>query len=661
MYIKSLQIQNFKSFKDVKIDFNKEVNILTGVNNSGKTSILEAIALWQECFVKLLRQAERGTQNYSKNDFILGNTQNKYFPFEQINSVRSPNFEDIFYNQEKNNRILLKANIQNEGQNIEVGFQIGSSGSNYVIELFDFKQYNFAFFNKFFRHFPLPISLFYASPVSAIGERENFTTTPLIKDAIQSRKSASVLRNRLYALYRNNIDYSNFLSNLNYILFDNNEKLEFFTQSDIQKDSRVVFNFKIASKDNEKDLALLGSGSLQIIEILLNLYYREQKSDLNLVLLDEPDSYVHRDIQRRLLKIITEFSDKNQIFITTHNESLIRNSAVNQLFHLENKAENHYQALDNKELIKISKNGNKHFTGIYPLISNPIISSLSNSNGLDFINAIEADQIIFVEGEDDARIWHILLQKAFIPPKNKKYVFWVLGGISNVFKEIIAYKTVFSAIKNQQTLWEKSVLILDRDFYNDLQINDLQNLFYSEKSKSNIGIKTFIPEFCTLESVLLTEPEKLSHLLSVWILNYHAKNIGENTLLQNSKNAFDALEKAFSNKFTNHFYTESAFTLSGHKKLITEIILPQIKNLQIPKSISTHELKIEGELRTYIENCLQNKEFYKIAKKEEVELFINKILEPHGLVFDVEKDFINLIRGVDVKPWFNAWDFLKKL
>jgi len=101
MHIQSIKIKNFKSFQDVTILLNSDINILTGKNNSGKTTVLEAIALWHECFTKLIRQAGRATKNYNKGDYILGNTQEKYFPFYAIHSVRSPNFDDIFYERDK--------------------------------------------------------------------------------------------------------------------------------------------------------------------------------------------------------------------------------------------------------------------------------------------------------------------------------------------------------------------------------------------------------------------------------------------------------------------------------------------------------------------------------------------------------------------------------
>ena len=47
MYLKSLHIKNFRSIKDTNITFNKGLNILIGPNNSGKTTIIDALRI---CF-----------------------------------------------------------------------------------------------------------------------------------------------------------------------------------------------------------------------------------------------------------------------------------------------------------------------------------------------------------------------------------------------------------------------------------------------------------------------------------------------------------------------------------------------------------------------------------------------------------------------------------
>ncbi len=52
MYIKELEIEGFRGFSElVKIDFHSRVNVFVGVNGSGKTSILDAVALLLKKFI----------------------------------------------------------------------------------------------------------------------------------------------------------------------------------------------------------------------------------------------------------------------------------------------------------------------------------------------------------------------------------------------------------------------------------------------------------------------------------------------------------------------------------------------------------------------------------------------------------------------------------
>lgn len=45
MYISSLIIQNYKSIKDMVLEFSKGKNIIVGQNNAGKSNIISAINL----------------------------------------------------------------------------------------------------------------------------------------------------------------------------------------------------------------------------------------------------------------------------------------------------------------------------------------------------------------------------------------------------------------------------------------------------------------------------------------------------------------------------------------------------------------------------------------------------------------------------------------
>jgi AAA15 family ATPase/GTPase len=645
IHIKEFQIVNFKAFEDITIHFNSQINILTGVNNVGKTTVLEALALWHECFTKLIRQAGKKEKNYDKGDWVLGNTQVKYFPFEQINSVRCPNFEDLFHQRDRRKRIALSANLENsEGKIINVCFWISESGMNYKIELDAFTRYDFKAFNEFFSQFPVPIGFFYASPIAAIQQVEAFATLPRINEAIINRASASVMRNRLYSLYRNPDPaiYQKFLDDVSFVLFNNRQRIELSTNSDIQRDTNVIFNVRLNPGDTPKDIALLGSGSIQILEILLNLYHSDSQSkEMNIVLLDEPDSHIHRDIQTRLLLVLQNFAGNNQIFMTTHNEALIRSAQVSQLFHLEAKAKGAYKNLDALPLQKVQP----RFSGIYPTATKPLISAIGQANALDFVNAVESDVLLFVEGEDDARAFDILLRQQIRP---KKYAYWVLGGVSKVFDNILHYKTVLANIKNQRSLWDKAALVIDRDFLNDQHQSTLP-----DKLQTKIGLKARLTDAYTFETTLMTDLPKCARLLSKWLAAKgvnHPETAIEPALIV-AYQGLAALKTPDWNE--GKFIEDMAYLYRNAREKL---------NAALGESfIRENDIQLVTLVRQHIQQCLNTGAYFKLMRKDDLQTIVNETIAPTGIVFNAETDFIELMLCVDKSLWFDAWNFLNAL
>jgi len=674
MKLKTLTIRNFKSFQDVTIHLDPNFNVFTGVNNSGKTNLLEAISLWHECFNLLIRQAKKaasttGEVHYQRGQYILGTTQDKYFTYEQIKTVRSVEMEDIFYLSDPRHGIELRVELETssdlssqsspESLSLEIGFSIKKrSGANYIIELMNYSQFDFSRFNQFFRAFPQPISSTFVSPVAAIPDRERYLTQPQILEALQKRHSIEVIRNRLINLNlmrtpgRSNTLYNNFLQTLSEILFQGGQQLEFLFESDPDRDVSAIVNYRFGPQDPKKDLVLLGSGTLQIIAILLNLYAAEQQPDLNLILFDEPDSHIHREVQKRLLDTLQDFSPTSQVFLTTHNESFIRQVPLANLFHIEARSQFELYALA-QQTVPVGP----RFKGIYPSSLNPVIASLGESNGLDFINAIEADRIIFVEGPEDAQALYKLLQKAVIPRNTRKYVFWVLGGVNTIFKGISQYKTVFQEIKNQKTLWEKSVLVFDRDYLTDADRDAIMEGFRQE-----LHLETYLATAYTWESILLTDLEKCAHLLQQWLLTQPPPPTVNITDLQTQlSQAYQSLGEriearleAISGRYTereqiHHRYCHAKRDLEQQKPALGRLIQ------------GNSDVNIANRFNTYSQTCLRQGEFFKLANKADVEFVIAAALHPYSVTFSIQEHFLELIDCVGPTSWFPDWDFLHHL
>jgi predicted ATPase len=521
MHIEKFVVENFKRFKRVEFEFNADLNVLTGVNNSGKTSVLEALGLWAECFQKLVRQTgktdrrsglPRGRYRMSES------SAERYVRNDEIQSVRSANYGDIFHDLDGDQgAVLLEATIarpiklgsHSTPDSLTVGFSVRAArGTVYDVVLANQKGFDLVAFNDFFEKFPMPISLVQTSPVAAILARENFVTVPTIHERVRLRDSVSVLRNRLHQLQKRPPDWQNFLASFGYILFNSASPAEFDFEGNENTDVSLSVHVRLNPKEPFRELSLLGSGSLQIIEILLNVH--GDRKDLNLVLLDEPDSHIHRDLQRRLLDVLLQQTTSAggspcQVFVTTHNEGLIRSTRADHLFHLEASATRAYRPiLHDPAAVRRSR--------LQPSRHLKVLQSLGNETALDLLNALESDRLVLVEGDDDARYIQSIVERVASLSGSFQAMYWTFQGVDTLLLCLEHYRRgIFELIRNQRSLWEKCALVFDVDYVTDRERDDIAKALQSKAGYAHTPLYLW-PAY-TIESTILTDRAKLGQIL----------------------------------------------------------------------------------------------------------------------------------------------------
>jgi len=503
MYFSEIYIDNFKTLRKVKIHLNNELNVFTGTNNAGKTTILEALALWSECFRALITKAQKADSrnNIRKGDFRLGKKNNNYIDYRSITSVRTSRYQDIFYEMDVTNQIVISVKLVGDNFELIIPIRIKSAnGGNYLIYLDRHDDFDFSTFNSNL-NLPTPFSAIYASPVAALVSDEKYVTHPQVHQQILSRKSFLVLRNRIAKLTQN-ANYADFQNDISYILFESEHSVLFEVVGDINKDVKVNVNVYFGNQNTAKDISLLGSGTLQIIELMLAIY--EVRSDLNLIMLDEPDSHIHRDIQKRLIEVLVRNALKAQVFLTSHNESLIRATKPKNIFHISESGDGQ-NILDIKPITDTSPESLK--VGIQPSGKSKVIKALGNSDSLDILDCLEAKKIVFVEGEDDA----LYIRNIYEKVRNKSlddYVFWSLNGLDTFIECINHYKGFFQVIANGHDLWSKTISVIDADYMTQEQRQRL-----AEQLNQKVSLPSFIWSEYTIEASILSDINAFSVLI----------------------------------------------------------------------------------------------------------------------------------------------------
>lgn len=88
-YIKHLTIIGLKKFERLDVDFNKNLNILVGENEAGKSTILEAINI-------VLNQQYKNADKSVIKELLNKNNEEKFFKEKTVDALPKIQIEIVF-------------------------------------------------------------------------------------------------------------------------------------------------------------------------------------------------------------------------------------------------------------------------------------------------------------------------------------------------------------------------------------------------------------------------------------------------------------------------------------------------------------------------------------------------------------------------------------
>ncbi len=460
--MESLRIEGFKAIGDATLYWHPHVNVITGANNSGKTTVLEALALWVEAFQRIACQAGKtnNKRGVNRNDWYLDTA---HVHHSEIVAVRSPAFEDLFHRDAS--VLTLTASFRvDKDEAFAIPLQIRKArGGHYEISCNDNSPALMRALNTHCVAWPRPFRAVFAAPTATVATHEEFCPPGKVGAMIHERRSVAVLRNRIHRLHSTPA-FQGFTDNLRTVL--GTRAIEFEVKGDPNRDVYVEVLARTSPHDSFRDISVLGSGSLQIIEVLLDLYL--DSADFSVLLLDEPDSHIHRDIQRRLLAVIEgNGASQVQVFATTHNEAFVRSVPWDRVFHLQSApagTPREFRPLGDSRTVALGRHRG--------LIASPLHSALAAVGGetaLDLLNALEASQFLLVEGSHDAAVIDHIFEIGRLGTPKVSAMYWSLGGFDAGLRSLAALRSVLECVRNDRSLWAKACIVLDRDLLTEDQ------------------------------------------------------------------------------------------------------------------------------------------------------------------------------------------------
>lgn len=600
MFIKEIKIKNFKGFKELSFSCNSSFNVIIGENNIGKSTIFEALLIWENCFNRII--------NSKKTGFYKADGGNSYIPFGDLTFLRLINDTDLFYEAPNKCRITLVINTK-ANQEFSLSFEIDKpkSISNSYLR---FKTINHKEFEKFATFLKTSkisldksIFIYQTKPVSNILSKEPFMNDGQIIKKISLGKSGEVLRNKIVKKKgQKRVNLENQISKV----------LGYQVKFNCKNENRSNQDENITLEVAGLDIHLQGSGFLQVAEIFSTIDYLENA--INILLIDEPDSHIHSKLQRKLLQEL-RLINNTQTFVISHNDNFVNELYPKELYYLnqESKDRGLISTLDIENFDKIKKD------------LGGIIIALDNLN--------YANKICFVEGDDDIEYIKLLRDKYFeinkTKEQNAEVVFYYLRGKDFLLNKLDHQKRFLSQIFKDK----KYFVIYDKDFSTKLSSDSL-----NESVLKKLGINnstSFKHQGYCIESTIFSNKNILVDYLSEY---YSINNL----------RTFYFVEEYFSNLFvdfkdnTSDNYQLFEKKFSGQKNGSR----PDLENVTfndfIRDSLICHPIKIE---------CFFNKALIK-------DFFSNFIshFEIDYLLVDITEEYLTSLLFKNYIDWIKCND-----
>lgn len=388
--INYVRISNFKTFgEDVIIEFSQP-SVLIGPNNSGKTSVLQALAMWNMGIKTWFREKGKG-----KSKSKMGTSINR------LNITQVPIQEAKYFWQ--------NTSVRNATTNIELKITVGLIFDGVLRDCtIIFKYFNAESIYCYPDEQSLQIDglVAYASdlnmkilyPMSGIAREEPLIAEGRIDVLVGQGQTSEVLRNICYKIVEN--DNKNQTKDWDKVtalmkkLFGISLQKPLFnaTQGTIELS---YFPQSNGLKKNSLDIGLSGRGQQEML-LLISYIYTHKKT---ILLLDEPDAHLEILRQKQVFSVLKYLAEENgnQIIIATHSEVILNEASDNNLVLL----------LDG-EAINLSDE-----------TKNKTIRSALKDYGLEhYYKAKVSKAVIYTEGSTDLEILKSFAAKLKHPSKN---------------------------------------------------------------------------------------------------------------------------------------------------------------------------------------------------------------------------------------------------
>lgn len=370
-YIKKIAIQGFKRFENFEMYFNKDISIIVGENETGKSTVLEAICI-------VLNQMYKNTDKYIIKDMLN---------IKQIEKFKkNPKIENL-------PQIKIELTFELDGTNREASTYFGENNLNgkenedfgilFECKL-DMELYQDLLLKEIEKG-EIPYEYYTMTWTSFSGLRYKVLKKPLNAILIDTSITDSIYTFNYFnkSLFLSKFTESERLNAKNNFRHNIDEAFSKLRLDTIDENRAFGINSKklaletiLSIFDEGIPLENKGKGLENLIKTKIAL--DKSKNKLDVVMIEEPENHLCHTNLRQMLSVIEERIGETQLILTTHNNMIASRLSINNVIWISNNKSKRLDDIDNKSADFFKK-----------------------ADDNSFLNFLLASKIILVEGSTE--------------------------------------------------------------------------------------------------------------------------------------------------------------------------------------------------------------------------------------------------------------------
>lgn len=470
MMIKKLLVKNYKSIEDVIIEMQPDVNIFVGENDSGKSTILEAISI-----VSTGNLNGRSFEKQIKTNLFNQRTREKYIAsLKNKKQIQSPpviiieaylDIEDAAFtgtnNELRENCAGIRMELAFDSEYSDAYKQMLKDGEIYdvPIEFYTVSYHYFKGTSVVYRYAPVKGTFIDTTRKDYSYIMDKFVTSNIATYLTEKEQTdlSTAYRKSRHAFQENAV-----VKQLNLSMQNNVKVNERSVAVDLREDNIDEWKHQMSIMVESIPFENIGFGTQNSIKIELAI--KNSKEQVNLIMMEEPENNLSYTNMTKLIDHIIQ-SEGKQVFISTHSSYIANKLNLGNIFLLHNgKIES---------MSELPKDTKRYFTKL---------------PGYDTLRAVLAEKVILVEGPTD----ELIIQRAYIDEYGKLPI---EDGIDVIVVDALAFKRYCDIAV---LLKKKMVIVTDNDGDIQKNINDKYSEYLDSDSlvfvyEKNEILKTIEP------------------------------------------------------------------------------------------------------------------------------------------------------------------------